>query len=353
MKKRISQQIKRAALLAGIIMHVFLQVFGQDKAEPLYSSQVPLDIGLNISIRQIKNSAGDTAWFSDRLYLRSDAGLSDSIKVELKSRGHFRLANCYYPPMWVKIDKKAAKGTVFDGNKKLKLVMPCDNQKRSNALVVREYLCYKLFEMMSPYCFSTRLVNIDLNELRDKKAKNFKLKGILLEDFDKLAKRLDAKPVKDSSIAPWDLEDTSAMRFYLFELLIANTDWSTSAQHNVRVIHLKNGNHIPLPYDFDMSGMVDAPYSFVADAGDEKLPIENVRQRFYRGHCRSAGVTQFVRNEFLAKQEKLLSIADQLKGEVDDKEIRDIKKFLDEFFDILRNDFLFRTKVLELCRPMN
>ena len=351
MKKTFSN--KMPASFAGIFILVFLQSFGQDKADPLFSNQAPLDIGLNISIRQIRNSAGDTAWFGDKLYFRTDAGVSDSVRVDLKGRGHFRLTNCYYPPMWIKIDKKAAKGTEFEGNKKLKLVMPCDNQRRSNALVVREFLCYKLFEMMSPYSFSTRLVNVDLTELRDKKTRNFKLKGILLEDFDKLAKRLDAKAVKDSSIAPWDLEDTSAMRFYLFELLIANTDWSTSAQHNARVIQIRKGNYIPLPYDFDMSGMVDAPYSFVADAGDEKLPIDNVKQRFYRGHCRPAGVTQFVRNEFLAKEKKLLSIADQLKGEVDDKEIRDIKKFLDEFFDILRSDFLFRTKILELCRSMN
>jgi len=253
-------------LLIAIVFLCFVtrsfQGFGQARPDSLFSSQAPLEIRLNISIRQIKNSAGDSAWFSDKLYFKDAVGVNDSINVDLKSRGHFRLANCYYPPLWVKIDKKAAKGTEFDGNKKLKLVMPCDNQRRSNALVVREYLCYKLFELISPYSFSTRLVNIDLTELRDKKAKNYKLKGILLEDFDKLAKRLGAKAVKDTSIAPWDLEDTSAMRLYLFELLIANTDWSTSAQHNARAIHLRNGNYIPLPYDFDMSGMVDAPYSF-------------------------------------------------------------------------------------------
>ena len=38
---------------------------------------------------------------------------------------------------------------------------------------------------------------------------------------------------------------------------------------------------IPIPYDFDFSGLVDAPYATPPDV----LKIANVRQRFYRGYC--------------------------------------------------------------------
>jgi len=72
----------------------------------------------------------------------------------------------------------------------------------------------------------------------------------------------------------------------------------------------------------------------------------------YRGYCRSPGVTDFVRKELLAKEKELLSVPDLLKGDLDDREIKDVKEYLDVFFDILRNDFLFRTNILEKCRDL-
>ena len=351
MNKCISFPIKKTALLPGFFLAAFFQAFGQHRPDPLFNTAVPVDIALSISVQQLKKSNGDSTWVSDKLYYRNKAGLNDSLKIDLKSRGKFRLNNCYYPPLWIKIDKKVAKETEFEGNKKLKLVMPCDNQRRSSALILREYLCYKLYEAISPYTFRTRLVNIDLTERRGKKQKNATLKGILIEDLDKVAKRLDAE-VEKKPILPWDLQDTTALRFYMFELLIANTDWSTSAQHNAKLIRQHSGSVIAIPYDFDMSGVVNAPYSFVSLAGDEVLPIDKVTERLYRGFCRSPEVTQFVRNELLANKEKLLSVPDLLKGELDDKEIRDIKRYLEDFFDILRTDFMFRIHVLEKCRSI-
>ena len=89
----------------------------------------------------------------------------------------------------IKIEKKQAAGTLFKGNKKLKLVLPCNRQSGSNDLILREYICYKLCEAITPYAFKTRLVNVNMTELRGKKNKNFQLKGILIEDIEKAAKR--------------------------------------------------------------------------------------------------------------------------------------------------------------------
>jgi len=351
MKKCILSDIKKATSFAGILLTGLMPVFSQEMPDPLFNTQSPLDIAIHISIKQIKKSNGDSSWISDKLYYHDAGGQNDSIKVDLKSRGHFRLTDCYYPPLWIKIDPIAAKGTVFDGNKKLKLVLPCDKYKGHDALILREFICYKLCESITPYAFRTRLVNVDLTEQREKQNKNFKLKGILIEDLGKAAKRFDAK-VENLNIAPRALQDTSALRFYMFQLLIANTDWSTTAQHNAKLIHQRSGNYISLPYDFDMSGVVNAPYSFVALAGETVLPIKNVRERLYRGYCRDPAVTQFVRNELLAKEAMLLSIPDLLKGDLDEKEIKEVRVYLNDFFDILRNDFLFRTNVLQRCREL-
>ena len=337
-------------LLNTSCVFLLLPAFTQSIPDPLFSTTEPLDISFSISIKEVKNSKVDSIYFKQKMYYRNAAGTMDSIKIGLKKRGNYRLTQCYFPPLWMKIDKKSAKNTLFEGNKKLKLVMPCGDQAGSDALMYREYLCYKLYEEITPYSFKTRLVNIDLTEEGRKKNKDYQLKGIIIEDLDKTAKRCGGQAAGDIKVNTRSLNDTFALRFDFFQLLIANTDWSKGSQHNSKLI-ARDAKYIPLPYDFDLSGVVDAPYSFVSQTADNQLPIERVRERYYRGHCASDETTEFVRQEFLSKEEALLAVADQLKDVLTDKELKSLKSYLQEFFDILKNDKLFSSEILSRCRP--
>jgi len=240
---------------------------------------------------------------------------------------------------------------MFEGNKKLKLVLPCYTRESGNSLIIKEYLCYKLYEEITPYSFQTRLTNIDLTEDRGRKNKNFTIKGILIEDMKKVADRLQARPLANVKINPAVLNDTSTMRFELFQFMISNTDWSAVFQHNAKLIVHGTDKYVSLIYDFDMSGLVNAPYSVVSEINGEKLDINSVTQRYYRGYCHSPEVMEFVRREFISKEEKLMTIPDQLKGELSDKEIKGVKEYLREFFIILKNDRYFKVDILERCRP--
>ena len=322
---------------------------GQQQTDSFFNSLTPLDIGIKISIKEIQKSKNDTNWSGNKLYYRIHKKDYDSINVEIKGRGNFRLNNCYFPPLSIKIEKKQAKGTVFEGNKKFKLVLPC-KQQGSNELVLLEWLCYKLYEEISAYAFKTRLVNVNVTELTGKKDKNFQLKGILIEDLEKTAIRLNAKIQENARVSPAILQDTNALRFYLFQLLISNTDWSELTQHNTKLLFFSPRKYMMIPYDFDMSGVVDAPYAMVSAIDNEKLPINSVKQRYYRGFCRSTQITEFVRREFIAKKEKLLAVPDLLKGELSDKKIKEVKAYLESFFEILEKDNLFSYHVLDKCR---
>lgn len=322
----------------------------QVSTDPLFSSTDPLDIAFGVSIKAIKNSKYDSVYFKEKMYFRNAAGEMDSIKIGLKRRGNFRLRECFFPPMWMKIGTKDAKNTLFEGNRKLKLVLPCDSRSASNDLILREYLCYKMYEVATSYCFRTRLVNVDFTEERGKKNKEYKLKGIIIEDVGKTAKRNGSKTTSSARVPANTLNDTFALRFDLFQLLIANTDFSKRYQHNCKLI-FQNAKYIPLPYDFDMSGVVSAPYSVVSQVGDAKLPIESVKERLYRGHCTSAAITELVRQEYLSNEEKLLAVPDQLKESLSEKEIKNLKEYLEEFFEILKDDSSFDREVVSKCRP--
>jgi hypothetical protein len=322
------------------------RLFGQNPTDSLFRPQEPLKIRFTISLKDIRNP--DSLYISHLLYYQTASGINDSITVKMKRRGNFRLRECYFPPLWIKIDKTNAKNTLFEGNKKLKLVLACDNSNNYNGLILKEFLCYKLFEEVTPFAFQTRLAEVELTENR-KKDKTFLLKGILVEDLDKVAKRLHSKPMDNVRIFPAQLNDTSALRYELFQFMISNTDWSAIFQHNSKLIIQDQTKIISLMYDFDMSGLVNAPYAVVSEINGEQLNAQSVRDRIYRGYCHSPGVMQFVRQEFIAKMAKLLAIPDQLKGYLSDRELKGIKNYLVEFFDIMKSDRLFKADVLNNC----
>jgi hypothetical protein len=128
--------------------------------------------------------------------------------------------------------------------------------------------------------------------------------------------------------------------------MIANTDWSSSFQHNCKVI--QTGERlIPIPYDFDMAGFVNAPYAEYS----ETLGISNVRERVYRGYCRDENVVEFVRQDFITKMPMVLDVLNSHEKFFTSKEFVEMKKFIQEFLDILLNDNAFRNKILTACRP--
>src|SRR5215831_18424173 len=109
-----------------ILMLLFThQAFTQTRVDSLLDIQQPLKIALTLSIKQVGGSKEDTAYLAHVLYYENAAGSRDSIPVGLKARGNFRLQQCYFPPLKISIAKKDAENTIFEGNKKLKLVLPC------------------------------------------------------------------------------------------------------------------------------------------------------------------------------------------------------------------------------------
>jgi hypothetical protein len=159
-----------ATILSACIL---LQVSAQEKEDKLFKDSKPLDIALKVSISQVKDNTGDTLYEAHVLYYKDGKETYDSVKTEMKVRGKFRLENCYFPPWVSNFRKPMSKELCWRAIRVSKLVMPCKSQSSSNNLVVREFLCYKLYEVLTPYCLKTRLVNLNFTEEQRKKEKNF------------------------------------------------------------------------------------------------------------------------------------------------------------------------------------
>jgi len=315
----------------------------------LFINQEILPIKLNYSNRILKNDTNDSTYIKSQLSYKNSASTWQTLNVELRARGNFRRAKCYYMPVKISIKKKNYKNTVFDGHKKLKLVVPCMQEKDRNDNVIKEYLAYKLYERISPYSFKTRLVDIELTEPRGKKEKIHLIKGFLIEDDKKIAKKFDGKIV-ERSIHPLAQEALNSIRVEFFQYMIGNTDFSNFQQHNSKLIFIDKEIY-PVPYDFDMSGLVDTSYSLVSETISEKSSISRVTQRVYRGFKRDLALIEQVRQEYISKKTKMIKIIENSKPMFEnDKEFQNAKEFILSFFNTVENDEKFSKRILNKLR---
>jgi len=316
----------------------------------LFLEQQILPLKLNYSNKDVKRKTNDSTYIiTDLSYQKKDESWR-SLEVELRRRGLYRLKNCYFPPIKIKIKKSNAKGTIFKGNKKLKLVLPCLKQKSMNDAVVKEALAYKLYEIISPYHFKTRIVNVDFTESRGKKTIDHNLDGILIEDDKNFSDRHNGKTL-ERFIHPLGQDDITSVQNSFFQFMIANTDYSTAYQHNYKLFYIDN-KMIPVPYDFDMSGLVNASYAVVSQVNNESsLGITQVTQRVYRGFQRDIKIFQQVRQEFLDNKNKMLEIIDSFKSNFDDpKGFFKAKDFILSFYEIIENDNKFQKEIVQQAR---
>lgn len=316
---------------------------------PLFSTEKPLEMELVTSLSELRQSESDTTFFSAKMRYKNDEGLWDSLEVELRARGNTRRSMCYFPPLRVKIKKKKSKNSLFSGDKSLKLVLPCQLANSFNGMIVREYMCYKLYENITPYHFGTRLVNLTLIDQNDRKSKTHNMMAFFIEDDDKVANRFQLKVSNSKTVIPGTIHDSTAVRQDFFAFMIGNTDWSNTGQHNVKMLVDKNKVNFPLPYDFDMAGIVGAPYAIPYDY----LPIKTVQERLYRGLCRDPELIQFVRNQYMALEPKMMEIMDQYEAQLNAPDFKRAKNYLADFFEILKNEKLFNQQILSKCQPYN
>jgi len=319
------------------------------EATSLFSDQDLLYLKLNYSNKGVKENSNDSTYIKTELSYKARDGSWKNIKSKIKRRGKNRLKNCYFTPIKLKVKKTVAAGTVFDGNNKLKLVLPCIQEKDLNDNILKEFMAYKLYELISPYHFKTRLAAIEYREIREGNVKLHLLMGILIEDIDKVADRYRGRVI-DRDVHPLEQDGTCSIRNDFFQFMIGNTDYSIAHQHNQKLLYIDK-KILPIPYDFDMSGLVNASYAIVPAANGSKLNIDNVSQRLFRGYKRDERIYQTIRKEFLDNQIALFEIIDGLKSNFSEaREFTKARKYISDFFEILINDKKFKNKIVEKAR---
>lgn len=294
-----------------------------------------------------------------RLEYRDTSGSRQSIPIEIKIRGGWRSLsqNCSVPLLWVSFRPEDVAGTPFEGQTLLPLTTHCgkgysiDPVIRSIRLadyeqyLLREFLGHRLYNVITEYSIRVRLLRIAYPKPGGDGSR-VPHYAFFSEHFESLAARVGMERLPRGSFDPDRLDAQAAARLALFHFMIGNTDWSIASERNTMLLGSAEGRQVPVPYDLDMSGLVNAGYAGPAPA----LPIDDVRERYFLGYCQPGTEWAPLFAELAAKQQAILSLTGGIPGLSRNSE-RSTEDFLREFFDIIHSAEKRRDAIVRACQP--
>lgn len=343
--------MKRILWLFGFVLISCLAPSERALAQnaPLFEADDVLDLTLRADWPALLGDRGDEAEeLPASLSYTADDGSTVTQEIEVRLRGNFRRQAqiCTFPPLRLDIAGKAAKGTLFEGQDKLKLVTHCQNRRASyEQLVLLEYLIYRAYSQLTDLSFRVRLLKITYEDPSGD-WKPLTRYGFLIEDEDAMATR-NGGTISERVGLHQDLTDDRLITMLsIFQFMIGNTDWSVPALHNIVLIETtEHSRPVAVPYDFDFSGLIDAPYASPG-AG---LPIKSVRERLYRGFCRSEETLTPVIEQFLVNQDAIHALFN--KSQLLRKRYRkQAVAYLTAFNEILSTPLRLRRALVASCR---
>jgi hypothetical protein len=326
----------------------------EEQVSKLFLSHQPLKFRLEGAFKELSKKRKEERPYTEATMIYQDnAGAQVSVKLDIRVRGKFRAKRetCTFPPLKLKFKKKTLANTIFAGEKKLKLVTHCRNSSRYEQYVLLEYLNYRMHNLLTDYSLRPRLATIEYYDTGSGKVVGTR-PGFFLEDEDRMAARLGATPVKSEKIDKEKYQQELLHFAAIFEYLLGNTDFSLvlgpenkDCCHNIIPLQSSDGSFVPIPYDFDATGIVNPPYV----SPPEHLGIRSTRQRLYRGYCQN---TAGFKKSFRIFQEKQKAIYDLYNNQpgLNDKTLKSTLKYLDQFYATISSDDEIVQEFVDKCR---
>jgi hypothetical protein len=332
----------------------------ESSAGPLFDSHSVLELSMKVDFNKLCRPREDPDCdYSPTEMVYQDGGKERIIPIEIRIRGGWRslAKNCNVPLLFIRFPGQASRGTPFEGQSNLPLTTHCGRTSslRDQAgstkyytyeqYLLKEYLAYRLYNEMPAMGLHVRLARIryenpDFPDRGDTKYAFF------TEHFNSLAERSHVELLPRGDFDHQLIDAKTADMVALFQFMIGNTDWSIVRQRNTLLVQPADGPQVPVPYDLDMSGLVNAPYA----GPPPTLPIDKVTERYYLGFCHPDIDWDALFQEFLSRRVTLLSLVDEVPG-LYKREQSKAERFLKKFFAILESPEKSKDKIINACQP--
>ena len=317
---------------------------------------IPGDIFEGTDILQIKIRANFDSLFADaaasrivtrdaRIQYDSPDGRVWKNQIKIETRGNFRMRpqNCSFPPLRISFHQNDTLRQLFRKNKTLKLVSQCQYQNSEyEQFLVQEYLIYKLYSLLTNYSFRVRLLKVTY--VNQGSAFDTLVRySFVVESPQEMAKRLGCRRISSINVMLNKVDPGQYKLLCFFQYMVSNNDWSVAISHNIELLQKDStSSYIPVPYDFDWSGIIKVPYKVPSSRGMEIIQPD----RTFKGeYTRRRQVRDMIRY-FRSKQGELY-------GRVSSCVVLDKQHkllFLNgirEYYKILNNIFYFRQGIIK------
>jgi hypothetical protein len=324
--------IKNLVLLIFISSYSFIVNAQRIDSARFFAEEGIIDMTLTTDLVQMQKAKGEDMFQEASIRLRFPDSSVITEPVTVAPRGHFRREYCNIPPILV--DFSSPLSPQLSSLGKLKLVIGCGTNGNDEQLLLKEYLAYKIYNLLEDKSFRVRLLKVNYVDTRNK-VKPFSQYAFLIEDDKDLAIRNNCIKKAKAQYATESTNRELMTKVAVFEYMISNGDWSVPNNHNIRLIYDKNAEGTPpypVPYDFDHSGFVNAGYALP----NELLGTETVKERVYRGFPRNMEELQTTFTIFRNKKENIMSIINNF-SLLQARSGKELVSYLEEFYDTIND----------------
>jgi hypothetical protein len=339
-----------AALLTGVAGAQTSDSAKRADVPAFFQSQDPIEVTFTTNIGKIREDKRENPpWRPATLTYRGTEGNLVTVPVKARTRGIWRLKMCEFPPLRLNFSKETSKGTIFHKLDKPKLVSYCHDMDSYEQYILQEYQLYRIYQLLTPVSHKARLLKFAYADSADGKVRTRRY-GIVMEEPNALAARLGGSVIAQKGARPSDLDPLQDALFGVFEYFIGNTDFSVAGLHNVELFFSSRGDVMPIAYDFDFAGAVNARYA----VPDSTLRLLSVRQRLFRGYCTDAESYGKAFAAFNEKKPEIYALYSDSIGKLMDRgTVRETLRYFDEFYDTINNQRAAKRSIIESCIGRN
>lgn len=292
----------------------------------MYSdTEAPLELRLELPVdsllAKVEGDQGALVSFVDV------NGEANTWNIGVALRGKFRRQRCEFPPLKLNFSKKALRAAGLETFDKYKLVSSCSSDPMAGNLVLKEYLAYRAYNLLSENSFRVQRLSItyvDINGNHPDRTEH----GFIIEETDELAARLNLEKVASPIGLPAHVYEPAAEATQaLIQYMVSNGDWSMVLARNIKVYKRDDGQLIPVAYDFDFSGWVGAPYA----SPTSEIGQQSIYQRVYQGYVQPDQLMREIADHFREQRRPVMDLIDNFM-ELQTEEKTTLRRFVARFF---------------------
>ncbi len=319
---------------------------------PLFDSDEPLSVTIEAPMRALLRQRQRDREYDAVLSYTNATGVEQHLDLRLTTRGRSRLEVCDFPPLRLIFNPDDSRATVFEGQRRLKMVTQCKRGSRGEDWLLQEFGIYRAYNAISDYSYRVRWLDVIFRDTESTRWQ--KVQGaFLIESTGEAARRLQRKSIAPPQVWPEQFSPVETSRNMLFQFLIGNTDFAVkrgpsgeACCHNGRVLAPpeRDDEWVVLPFDFDQAGIISTDYALP----DARFPIRRVSIRLYRGFCSQNAVLP--ESIALFNERRSDITAALLPPGLTKSRHKRALRYIDRFYDIVNDTQKLKREILDKCR---